>query len=117
MYMNFLLANLKKLRVGSIISPLFLVDYIISQTLKRKLNEKPGQEVKILDPACGSGIFLLEALRHMIEDYISLNPKVKRNSKKFRNKIKEIIENNIFGIDKDSNAISEAIFSIYINNY
>lgn len=97
---------------GAYYTPLFLVDYILKETIENKLNTQDGYECKVLDPACGSGIFLVETLRKIIEKYIASGVDVK--STEFKNEIKEITKRNIFGIDKDLNAVQVAIFSIYL---
>ncbi|MDR1956873.1 MAG: N-6 DNA methylase, partial [Treponema sp.] len=48
---------------GAYYTPLFLVDYILAETIEKKfLNYPQADGCIILDPACGSGIFLVEAL-------------------------------------------------------
>lgn len=110
---------------GAYYTPLFLVDYILKETVEKYLNVKPalveesnadGQSLtycRVLDPACGSGIFLVETLRKIIEKFIAdTNPDVK--SKSFKTAIKSIAKENIFGIDKDPSAVQVAVFSIYL---
>jgi hypothetical protein len=63
----------------------------------------------VLDPACGSGIFLVETLRSLIENNITKEMYVEDN-----NKLIKLIENNIYGIDKNPEAIDVAIFSLYL---
>ena len=99
---------------GAYYTPLFLVDYILSETIVKQLEETKDTNCKVLDPACGSGIFLVETLRKLIERYLSNNPTQKRNTNKFKNAIKKIVKDNIFGIDKDESAIQVAIFSVYL---
>ncbi|MCK5599629.1 N-6 DNA methylase [bacterium] len=95
---------------GAYYTPKFLVDYILNQTIDKHYNENPDEyNCKILDPACGSGIFLVEALRRIIERYRDLNGNSISNKK-----LNEIAESNIYGIDKDNNAVNVAIFSIYL---
>lgn len=90
-------------------TPLFLVDYILNRTLDNKLND--NLNCKILDPTCGSGVFLVESLRRMIKKYkeanIELTPDV----------LISILKNNIFGIDSDENAINIAILSVQLTIY
>ena len=108
-YENFL--NYKQYENKSYYTPVFLVDYIINTTVAPFLNDKNknNSNCKILDPACGSGIFLIESLRKIIykEENITQN-------KISPERLKELVENNIFGIDKDEDAINIAIFSLYI---
>jgi hypothetical protein len=65
----------------------------------------------VLDPACGSGVFLVETLRKLIEKYIETTPD---DSERFKKGIKTIVQNNIFGVDKDESAVQVAVFSIYL---
>ncbi|MDR2409048.1 MAG: N-6 DNA methylase, partial [Bacteroidales bacterium] len=96
-------------------TPLFLVDYILAQTINKAIEDNPGDYFKILDPACGSGVFLVEALRKLIEQYISKNPGIRQNNiEQFKKDIKGIAESSIFGIDSDESAIQVAIFSVYL---
>lgn len=101
---------------GAYYTPLFLVDYILKETVEKKLSSKDsGYNCKVLDPACGSGIFLVETLRKIIEKYIAdtgIDPKEEKN--KFKAAIKKLAKENIFGIDKDESAVQVAIFSIYL---
>ena len=100
---------------GAYYTPLFLVEYIISQTLTKYFEENDKKyECKVLDPACGSGIFLVESLRVMVNRYMVLNEDWENDIPKFQSEIKKIAKENIFGVDKDSNAINVAIFSIYL---
>jgi len=95
---------------GAYYTPKFLVDYILSETVENYFEANPKQyNCKVLDPACGSGIFLVETLRRIIEQYLAVN-----NNKISRNILKKLTQENIFGIDKDKNAINIAIFSIYL---
>lgn len=100
---------------GAYYTPTFLVDYIISQTVSLKLEaENKNYNCKTLDPACGSGIFLVETLRKIIEKYIKVNDVKKTDTDEFREKLRELTVNNIYGIDSDKSAIQVAIFSIYL---
>jgi len=99
---------------GAYYTPLFIVDYILSETVEKYFKVNPDKyNCKVLDPSCGSGIFLVEALRKMIERYRTLN-QVTSTTEKFKKALKQLAEDNIFGIDKDENAINVAIFSIYL---
>ncbi|HNY45035.1 MAG TPA: N-6 DNA methylase [Bacteroidales bacterium] len=102
-------------KAGAYYTPTFLVDYIVSQTVTKKLNEKDNTaSCKVLDPACGSGIFLVETLRKIIEKHISLNNGISKDKQEFKETIKKLTKENIFGIDKDESAVQVAIFSIYL---
>jgi len=97
-------------------TPPFLVDYILEQTVKpyvSKLNNTDEIGCKIVDFTCGSGIFLCETLRTLINRYIELT-KPDKSSNKFKNDIKELIVKNIYGNDINEEAIEIAKFSLFI---
>lgn len=92
---------------GSFYTPIFLVDYILSQTVDKAIDREKNQSIlscKVLDPSCGSGIFLVETLRKLIE----------ANGLTDSADLREVVLENIYGVDKDPNAINVAIFSLYI---
>ncbi len=112
----------------SFYTPPFLVDYVLKYTVEPHLTKK--SRCKVLDPSCGSGIFLVETLRKITEKNIQKG-KIKRYSElleiacddaeRLKELIKEndvalksLVQENIFGIDKDEKAINIAKFSIYI---
>ena len=96
-------------------TPTFLVDYIIAETVEKKLKlDDTDYNCRILDPSCGSGIFLVESLRRIIEKYIVVENVKNTNTESFRESLRNLVCNNIFGIDKDYDAIQVAIFSIYL---
>ena len=100
---------------GAFYTPLFLVDYILAETVEQKFNnDNKIYDCKVLDPSCGSGIFLVEVLRKIIEQYNKNNPNHKKNTEQYKQKLKELVHDNIFGVDKDKRAIDVAIFSIYL---
>lgn len=107
-YEEFLIENQGKNK--SYYTPAFLVDYIIKNTVSIFLDKRKDNSCKVLDPACGSGIFLIESLRKIISKEEELN----NNKKLTSTSLNKIVKNNIFGIDKDAGAINIAIFSLYI---
>src|SRR5438132_13020781 len=55
---------------GVYYTPAYIVDYIVKNTVGKLLEGKaPKQATKlrVLDPACGSGSFLLGAYRHLLD--------------------------------------------------
>jgi hypothetical protein len=98
---------------SAVYTPPFLVDYILTETVDKYFEEnKSATECKIFDPAMGSGIFLVQGLRRMIERELELNPDADNTT--FGNRIREIAERNLFGIDINEEAIDVACFSIYV---
>lgn len=99
---------------GAYYTPTFIVDYIVAETIGKKLKESNDYKCKVLDPSCGSGIFLVESLRKIIEKYKEIHNITKTDTDDFRKTLSTIAKENIFGIDKDKSAIQVAIFSIYL---
>jgi len=100
---------------GVYYTPLFLVDYILSETVEKKFRTEPkSHDCKVLDPSCGSGIFLVETLRKIIEQFQLNNPAYLSNPDQYKKQLKQLASDNIFGIDKDQSAVNVAIFSIYL---
>ena len=64
--------------------------------------------------SCGSGIFLVETLRKIIEQFQLNNPGYLSNPDQYKKQLKQLASDNIFGIDKDQSAVNVAIFSIYL---
>ncbi len=59
---------------GVYYTPEYIVDYIVKNTVGKLLQELPASKVKklrILDPACGSGSFLIRAYEEMLNYYRS----------------------------------------------
>ncbi|MCK4765493.1 MAG: N-6 DNA methylase [Candidatus Aminicenantes bacterium] len=99
----------------SFYTPPFLVDYILNQAVMPHLEKETGPiSCKVLDPSCGSGIFLVETLRLIILRFKELNPHLKPSQNEFKQAINRLLVENIYGIDKDKDALEVAIFSLYI---
>jgi len=92
---------------SAVYTPLFLVDYILDNTIDKHLDD--NNDCKVLDPSCGSGIFLTQTYRRLVEHEKLSNETISDE------RLKEIAEQNIFGIDRDWNALNVAAFSIYIS--
>lgn len=93
-------------------TPFVLADFVLESTIGRYLKQEVGYfdfTCPVLDPSCGSGIFLVEALRKIIEKKIEL-----KNRALEREEIWDCVTKNIFGVDIDGDAIDIAIFSIYV---
>ncbi len=105
--------NLSKQKsIKAYYTPSYLVDYVLSQTVTPFLEDpqKNDSNCKVLDPACGSGIFLVETLRKIIEKELFISNKNSITD----TQLWKLIKTNIYGIDIDSDAIDISIFSLYI---
>lgn len=101
-------------REGAYYTPRFLVDYVVENTVGRHLAASEKSVCRILDPACGSGIFLVESLRRIIDHYIQHNDGEELHGTALQEKLRELVVNNIYGMDSDESAIQVAAFSIYL---
>lgn len=104
-YEHFLGAS--KASKGQYYTPLNLVNLILDE--KIPANSKCW-DLKILDPACGSGIFLVESYKRLIGIWKRENH---TSSIDFPT-LKNILCHNIYGIDIDGTALSVTAFSLYL---
>lgn len=87
-------------------TPQELVEYTLSTVLTRKvLGEKP----RMCDPACGSGIFLVEAFRRLVRYEMA-----ERTARLSSEQLKRLLLDRIVGIDINPEAIRLAAFSLYL---
>ena len=92
---------------GTYYTPVALVDYVLTQTLNiEQLKNKPV----IMDTACGSGIFLVEAFRRIVRYELYKKKTYHLNF----NELLEILKNQIRGIELNSEAIKISAFSLYL---
>jgi hypothetical protein len=93
------------------------VNFLIDECMPiQKANEYFNDEIfKVLDPSCGSGIFLVSALKRMVQWKAVLNyQKTGKIEYPDVETIKRIIRNNIFGVDIEHEATLITIFSLSI---
>ena len=116
---------------GVYYTPQYIVDYIVKNTVGKLVENKTPEEVsiiKICDPACGSGSFLIGAYQYLLnwhKDYYTKNgsPLLRRG---VRGEVltpqgelttaekKRILLNNIYGVDLDSNAVEVTKLSLLL---
>lgn len=109
---------------GVYYTPQYIVDYIVINTIGNLTQNKTPKEVaeiKIVDPACGSGSFLLGAYQYLLnwhKDYYLKNPNKKNTTTADGNlttaEKKRILLNNIFGVDIDTNAVEVTKLSLLL---
>ncbi len=90
---------------GTVYTPPFLAALLLDHAVP--YNNLTGDE-RILDPACGSGVFLVGAFRRLVNVWRSRNRWKRPNVKD----LKKILRQSIYGIDLDRNAIDLAAFSL-----
>ncbi|OHD58000.1 MAG: hypothetical protein A2014_10290 [Spirochaetes bacterium GWF1_49_6] len=131
---------------GVYYTPEYIVKYIVENTVGEMLRgasaspplrgDKPGSsmtpeeidKLKICDPACGSGSFLLGAYSH-IAGYLKKWYAGNKAAKKYKDdfytgadgeirlslqKKGAILKNNLYGVDIDPEAVEVAIMSLYL---
>jgi hypothetical protein len=114
---------------GVYYTPEYIVRYIVANTVGKLIEGKsPAQiaEMKFADIACGSGSFLLSVydllIRHHTKFYNDNPGKAKKGETLLRDdglhlslqKKREILLNNIYGVDIDAQAVEVAQLSLYL---
>ncbi|MEA3345697.1 MAG: N-6 DNA methylase [Chloroflexota bacterium] len=105
---------------GIYYTPKFVVRYIVRQTLGRLLEERGYQQarqVKVLDPACGSGSFLIEAL-DVLDRYLAgvrgqNAASAAGDIHDFARRM-EILTGNLYGVDLDAQAVEIARLNLLL---
>ncbi|MFZ3135871.1 MAG: N-6 DNA methylase [Thermodesulfovibrionales bacterium] len=119
---------------GVYYTPTYIVDYIVKNTVGKLLEGTMPKQVNkfhILDPACGSGSFLLGAYQHLLDWhrdwYVNSDPKKWATGKYpalyqaqggdwhlTTTEKKRILLNNIYGVDIDSQAVEVTKLSLLL---
>lgn len=118
---------------GVFYTPTFIVDYIVQHTLSKLLEgKKPGprgsaSKIKIVDPACGSGSFLIVAYQYLLDwhrdRYVEDGPE-KHRKELYQGpgglwllttqEKKRILLNSIYGVDIDTQAVEVTKLSLLL---
>ncbi len=88
-------------------TPNYLVEYILDRTVTKTLKAKSS--FTILDPSCGSGVFLVDSYRRIIQE--NLGEKTYCDNDDV---LKKLLTNNIYGVDINEEAVDVTIFSLYL---
>lgn len=93
---------------GVVYTPIHLVNLMIDEVMpldKATLFE--NENFKVLDPACGSGVFLVAAYKRLLQWWFINNEKPIGSET-----AKRILEENIFGVDIEETAVLVSIFGL-----
>ncbi len=94
-------------RKGTVYTPVHLVDFVLDGVLPWEGTE---WDIKILDPACGSGIFLVRAFQRLAHRWKNANPSTPLRT----GVLKRLLTHNVTGVDIDPHAVRVASFSLYL---
>ncbi|MBI3934897.1 MAG: Eco57I restriction-modification methylase domain-containing protein [Acidobacteria bacterium] len=119
---------------GVYYTPKYIVDYIVQNTVGKLIEAKTPKQIekiRILDPACGSGSFLIGAFQSLIDfhvRYLTAHPKeahvhplypdlIPDGNGGYRLSVRlkaKILRNNLFGVDIDPQAVEITMMSLYL---
>ena len=118
---------------GVFYTPTYIVDYIVRQTVGALLEgktPKQAEKLRLCDPACGSGSFLIGAFQHLLDWHLKWyaenepqkhasgkNPKLRQSHDGWRLTVaerKRILINNIYGVDIDAQAVEVTKLSLLL---
>lgn len=114
---------------GVYYTPQYIVDYIVKNTVGKVIEGKTPNEIakiNIVDPACGSGSFLIGAYQYLLDYHKDFYNKNDKNAKSKKDSAltpdghlttdikKKILLNNIYGVDLDSNAVEVTKLSLLL---
>jgi hypothetical protein len=96
-------------KAGSFYTPRFLTEVVLDIALAKQptlLNRR------YLDPACGSGIFLVGLFNRIAQEWQRANP-MARNDRRAR-ELMELLRGSLFGVDTSPIACRITAFSLYL---
>lgn len=109
---------------GVYYTPQYIVDYIVKNTVGKLIEGKSPKEVeklKIVDPACGSGSFLIGAYQYLLDWHLSyyMGKGAKEKTLTPDGRLttaekKKILINNIYGVDIDTQATEVTKLSLLL---
>ena len=109
----------KRKSQGIYYTPTFVTKYIVQQTVGKYLDEhgyNPSKPLRVLDMACGSGSFLIEAF-DVIDDFVAKQRgHAQRGEVDFHDRMRqlEVLQNCVYGVDKDKQAVEVARLNLLL---
>ena len=95
---------------GAYYTPHVLVEFILNKSLPWADENNSKYDMKVIDPTCGSGVFLVESFNRLVNRWEYQHPGEKIDFQE----LLSLAQDNIFGIEKNPHAIKVAAFSIYL---
>jgi|GEM_PF-4474365 len=113
--------NSERKTTGSYYTPDYIVQYIVKETIGPLCNNKTSKEIlelKVCDPAMGSGHFLIGALAILTKKYLSALEKesCSENLPTSAEAKRIILENCIYGVDINDRAVKLAKMSLWLES-
>ena len=99
---------------GSFYTPESVTKYLVEQSVQQALALQPDRkpwELRCLDPACGSGHFLVEYVNHVARLCEEID-----DSRSYPAWKRYVTEHCVFGVDKDRTAVMLTKLSLWINS-
>lgn len=90
--------------VGAYYTPLPLVNYVLGELESRRPLE---EGMRVLDPSCGSGAFLVQSYRMLIEKRLRQGPVRPKE-------LRDLLKDHIFGVERDGDACRVAEMSLVL---
>ncbi len=90
---------------GTYYTPLHLVETLLDEVYPWEGKYEP---IAIIDPSCGSGIFLVEAYRRIVCRWMQENNTLKINN----DQLTKLLKDSIYGVDINVEAVRVASFSL-----
>lgn len=94
---------------GAFYTPRFLAEIVLDSALE-PFDTLLGK--KFLDPACGSGIFLVGLFNRIAEEWKQANPRARYDRR--AKELMRLLQESLFGVDKNSTACRITAFSLYL---
>ncbi len=91
-------------RAGAYYTPLPLVNYLLSELEGRR---PLAEGMRVLDPSCGSGAFLVQCYRALIEKRLARGPLRPPQ-------LRDLLVRHIYGVDRDGDACQVAEMSLML---
>jgi type I restriction-modification system DNA methylase subunit len=95
---------------GSFYTPLSLVEFILNAKLPWADESNTDYNLKVIDPACGSGIFLVESYRRLVDRWKFCH----KGERIGAADLKKILLNSIYGVEINPEAVKVTAFSLYL---
>ena len=113
---------------GVYYTPSYIVDYIVENTVGALLRDRSPEQaaqLRVLDPACGSGSFLTGAYQYLLDWHLA---QYQGAPERYRNRLRRVVGgyvldirekrrillDNIYGVDLDQNAVEVSKLSLLL---